>query len=126
MVSNQLMIVDDSLIMRMKIKEIATGSGWNIVAEAKNGEEAVLLYEQHKPDLVTLDMVMPKMDGLNALVAIRKIDSQAQVVMISAVDQKEKLSKCIESGAIDFIVKPFDSARLKTFFTHYRKDETDV
>ncbi|MGY8771394.1 MAG: response regulator [Pirellulales bacterium] len=126
MASNQLMIVDDSLIMRMKIKEIATGAGWNIVAEAKNGAEAVSLYEQHQPDLVTLDMVMPKMDGLNALIAIRKMDSQAQVVMISAVDQKEKLSKCIESGAMDFIVKPFDTIRLKALFTHYRKDETDV
>lgn len=120
---NRLMIVDDALIMRMKIKDIASAAGWNVVAEAKNGEEAVELYEQHQPDLVTLDMVMPKLDGLAALRAIRKSNPKAQVVMVSAVNQKAKLTDCITSGAMDFIIKPFDPSRLRAFFERYRQGE---
>ena len=120
---NRLMIVDDALIMRMKIKAIACAAGWNVVAEAQNGEEAVELYEQHQPDMVTLDMVMPKLDGLAALRAIREVNPSAQVVMVSAVDQKDRLNDCITSGAMDFIVKPFDPARLRAFFERYRQGE---
>ena len=123
MTMNRLMIVDDALIMRMKIRDIACAAGWDIVAEAQNGEEAVELYEQHRPDMVTLDMVMPKLDGLAALRAIRKSHPDAHVVMISAVDQKEKLKDCIASGAMDFIVKPFDAARLRAFFERCRQGE---
>ena len=121
--TNRLMIVDDALIMRMKIKDIASAAGWNVVAEAKDGAEAVELYEQHQPDMVTLDMVMPKLDGLAALRAIRESHPHAQIVMISAVDQKEKLNDCITSGAMDFIVKPFEPARLRAFFERYRQGE---
>ncbi len=120
---NCLMIVDDALIMRMKIGDIARAAGWNVVAEAKNGEEAVELYEQHQPDMVTLDMVMPKLDGLAALRAIREVNPRAQVVMVSAVDQTDMLKACISSGAMDFIVKPFDPARLRAFFERYRQGE---
>lgn len=119
---NRLMIVDDALIMRMKIRDIAGAAGWQVVAEAQNGEEAVALYEQHQPDLVTLDMVMPKLDGVAALRAIRELNPNAQVVMVSAVDQKDKLNDCITSGAMDFIVKPFDPARLRDFFERYRQE----
>ena len=120
---NRLLIVDDALIMRMKIKDIAAAAGWNVVAEAKNGEEAVELYEQHQPDLVTLDMVMPELDGLAALRAIRKSNPNAQVVMVSAIDQKQMLNDCITSGAMDFIIKPFEPARLQAFFERYRQGE---
>lgn len=113
---NKLLIVDDALIMRMKIRKIAKQAGWTVVAEARNGEEAVALYREHSPNLVTLDMVMPRMDGLLALKTIRESDPEAKVVMVSAVDQKDKLAECIESGAMDFIVKPFDDARLSDFF----------
>ena len=68
----RLLIVDDALIMRMKIREIALRAGWSVVAEATNGAEAVRLYDEHQPDMVTLDMVMPEMDGLSALKAIRQ------------------------------------------------------
>lgn len=122
MAENRLMIVDDALIMRMKIKEIAVNAGWTVVAEASDGEEAVALYDQHAPELVTLDMVMPKMDGLSTLKTIRAANPQAQIVMVSAVDQKEKLNDCIMNGAMDFIVKPFDEDRLQAFFERYRKD----
>lgn len=121
MVDNRLMIVDDSLIMRMKIKEIASASGWEVVAEAANGSIAVQLYKELHPDLVTLDMVMPVMDGLAALKSIRAFDPKASVVMVSAVDQKQKLNECIESGALDFLVKPFEEERLRSLLMCYRK-----
>ena len=80
----RLLIVDDALIMRMKIREVATKAGWTVVAEATNGAEAVELFRQHCPDLVTLDMVMPEMDGLSALKAIRASFPEARIVMVSA------------------------------------------
>ncbi len=114
--AKRLLIVDDALIMRKRIKDIAERAGWEIAGEAANGEEAVELYRKESPDLVTLDIIMPKMDGVTALKHVLAADPQARVVMISAVDQKETLSECIGTGAIDFIVKPFDSARLRLFF----------
>ncbi|MEZ6129440.1 MAG: response regulator [Planctomycetaceae bacterium] len=113
---NRLLIVDDALIMRMKIRKVAEQAGWTIVGEANNGEVGVQMYHEHRPDLVTLDMVMPKLDGVGALKAIRAANPEANVVMISAVDQKDKLAECITSGAMDFIVKPFDEIRLLNFF----------
>ena len=119
---NRLMIVDDALIMRMRIREVATLAGWTVVAEAANGNEAVRLFNELQPDLVTLDMVMPELDGLQALRAIRAAKPDASVVMVSAVNQKEKLRECIVEGALDFIVKPFDPEQLRAFFEHARRD----
>jgi two-component system chemotaxis response regulator CheY len=119
---NRLLIVDDALIMRMKIREIAMRAGWNVVAEAVNGAEGVRLYSEHRPDLVTLDMVMPEMDGLSALKAIRGSYPDANVVMVSAVNQKELLRSCITEGAMDFVIKPFDPAQLQAFFERHRQD----
>ena len=113
------MIVDDALIIRKRIKEIAQEAGWLVAGEAADGEEAVTLYQQVKPDLVTLDIVMPNMDGVLALKQIIQTDPQARVVMVSAVNQKEKLAECIRAGAIDFIVKPFEKASLRRFFEKY-------
>lgn len=118
----RLLLVDDALIMRMKIREIAVAAGWNVVAEAADGVAAVRLYDEHVPDLVTLDLVMPDMDGLETLRAIRGRDPAASVVMISAVNQKEKLRECIAAGASDFIVKPFDPAHLLSFFQSRLRD----
>lgn len=123
LIMNRLMIVDDALIMRIKIREIALKAGWTIAAEGTNGVEAIRLFGEHHPDLVTLDMVMPEMDGLAALKAIRAQHPAANVVMVSAVNQKEKLRECIAAGAVDFIVKPFDPAQLQSFFERYRQDD---
>jgi two-component system chemotaxis response regulator CheY len=117
--SNRMLIVDDALIMRKRIRDIATRAGWSIVGEAGNGEEALELYAREKPDLTTLDIVMPKMDGVTALKRLRESDPSARVVMISAVDQRDKLTECIQAGALDFIVKPFDAVRLASFFDKY-------
>ena len=117
--AKRVLIGDDALIMRKRIKDIATAAGWEIAGEAGNGEEAVAMYGEVSPDLVTLDIVMPKMDGVTALKEVMAADPSARVVMISAVDQRDKLTECIRSGAIDFIVKPFDTERLKRFFAKY-------
>ena len=122
--TKRLLIVDDALIMRKRIREIAEEAGWQVAGEAKNGEQAVALYHQEKPDLVTLDIVMPKMDGVSALKQMIQDDPQARVVMISAVNQKGKLAECIQAGAIDFIVKPFEKASLRSFFEKYLTAES--
>lgn len=120
--AKRVLIVDDALIMRMRIKEIARDSGWEIAGEAANGEEGLARYRELRPDLMTLDIVMPKIDGVEVLRQIRQEDPQARIVMVSAVDQKGKLTECIRLGAVDFIVKPFDKARLKSFFAKYGRD----
>ncbi|MFM1801390.1 MAG: Chemotaxis protein CheY [Planctomycetota bacterium] len=109
----RLLIVDDALVMRKIIGSIATESGWTIVAEGENGLRGVELYRELKPDLVTMDLVMPVMGGLDALKEIRKADDTAKIVVITAVDQKQTLVDAIESGAIDFIVKPFQREHVK-------------
>jgi len=109
----KILVVDDALIIRKMITELAKECGWNIAGEAKDGQEACEIYRNQKPDLVTMDMVMPNMDGLEALKKIRELDANARIIMISAVNQKDKLAESIQAGASDFIVKPFDKTRLK-------------
>ena len=115
----RLLVTDDALIMRMRIKDLAREAGWEVVGEAANGAECVERYAALRPDLVTLDIVMPEMDGVEALRAIRAADAEARVVMVSALDQKTKLSECIRLGALDFIVKPFDRERLLGLLRKY-------
>jgi two-component system chemotaxis response regulator CheY len=117
-----MLIVDDALIMRKRIRSIAEEAGWEVVGEATNGVEAIGLFQREAPDLVTLDIVMPKMDGVTTLKQIMAADPKARVVMVSAVDQKTKLRECIQLGAVDFIVKPFEKLRLRSFFQKYGTD----
>lgn len=121
--AKRVLIVDDAMIMRMRIKEIARDAGWEIAGEASNGEEGIALYRELRPDLMTLDIVMPKMDGVSVLRQIKQEHPAARIAMVSAVDQRGKLSECIRLGAVDFIVKPFDKARLKSFFDKYLLEE---
>lgn len=114
--NNRILIVDDAMIMRLRIREIAEQSGWEVVGEAATGQQAIEMYQSLKPSLVTMDIVMPILDGVEALRMIRSLDSKARICMVSAINQKEKLAECIQLGAIDFIVKPFDRARLQTLF----------
>jgi two-component system chemotaxis response regulator CheY len=114
--SLKLLIVDDAKFMRMKIREVALRSGWEVVGEASDGEQAVAMYQALQPDLVTMDIVMPHLDGIEALRSIRQQDASARVCMVSAINQSEKLSECIRLGAVDFIVKPFEQERLSSLF----------
>jgi two-component system chemotaxis response regulator CheY len=108
----RLLVVDDALFMRKMICGVAAEAGWEVVGEAGDGAEAVVLYDRLRPDLVTMDLVMPVMGGLEALRQIRARDPQAQVVVVTALDQKQALMDSIRDGAIDFIVKPFERQRV--------------
>lgn len=108
----RLLVVDDALFMRKLISGVAVEAGWEVAGEATNGAEAVALYQSLRPDLVTMDLVMPVMGGLEALRQIRGADPAAQVVVVTALDQKQALMDSIREGAIDFIVKPFERERV--------------
>ena len=112
----RLLVVDDALFMRKLISGVAAEAGWEVAGEAGNGEEAVSLYKELKPDLVTMDLVMPVMGGLEALRRIRELDPSAQVVVVTALDQKNALMESIRDGALDFIVKPFERQRVLNLF----------
>jgi two-component system chemotaxis response regulator CheY len=108
----RLLVVDDALFMRKLICGVAAEAGWEVVGEAGNGADSITLYDQLRPDLVTMDLVMPVMGGLEALRQIRSLDPEAKVVVVTALDQKQALMDSIRDGAIDFIVKPFDRQRV--------------
>ncbi len=108
----QILIVDDAAFMRMMIKNIVTKNGYEVVGEAENGEVALELYKKHKPDLVTMDITMPEMDGINSVKAIRSFDPGANIIMCSAMGQQAMVMEAIQAGAKDFIVKPFQQDRI--------------
>ena len=107
-----ILICDDAAFMRMMIKDILSKNGYNVVGEAENGAIAVDKYVELKPDLVLMDITMPEMDGIQALKKIKEIDSSATVIMCSAMGQQAMVIESIQSGAKDFIVKPFQADRV--------------
>lgn len=103
-----VLIVDDAAFMRMAIRKILERNGYEVAGEAENGEEGVKKYNDLRPDIVTLDITMPLMDGISALKAIKMIDNNAKVIMVSAMGQESFVKDAIISGAKSFIVKPFN------------------
>jgi two-component system chemotaxis response regulator CheY len=108
----RILIVDDTLFMRTLLKNILFSGGHEIVGEAGDGAEAVEKYEALKPDLVTMDVVMPKMNGIEALKEIKKIDPGAKVVMCTAVGQEQMVKLAIKTGARGYVVKPFQAPKV--------------
>jgi len=104
---SKVLIVDDAAFMRISIKNMLTKNGYEIIGEAENGAIGVELYKELQPDIVTMDITMPEMSGLDALKEIIKTDPQAKVVMVSAMGQEAMVREAIVSGAKGFIVKPF-------------------
>ena len=107
---SEILIVDDSKYMRKMLSDILTKEGHRIAGEAENAREAIELYKRLKPDLVTLDIVMPEVEGTDAVSALKamvRANPRAKVVMVSAMGQQEMIEECIQAGAGDFIVKPF-------------------
>lgn len=110
--SKRIMIVDDAIFMRMKLKDILEKNGYEVVAEAQNGADAIEKYKAERPDIVTMDITMPEMDGIEALRGIKRIDGSARVIMCSAMGQQAMVMEAIQAGALDFIVKPFETDRV--------------
>jgi two-component system chemotaxis response regulator CheY len=108
----RVLVVDDAAFMRRIIRDILGHGPFLIAGEGKNGVEAVRLYRELRPDLTTLDVVMPQMDGIAALKEIIRLDPGAKVVMCSALGQEALIAEAIECGASDFIVKPFQATRV--------------
>lgn len=106
------MLVDDSNFARDMLKDILTKQGCEIVAEARNGREAVEQYEQIKPDLVTMDIAMPELDGIDALKKILALNPAARIIIISSFNGCEIVKHALQDGALDFVVKPFPKNRL--------------
>jgi len=103
----RVLVVDDAAFMRMAIKMILNGNGFEVIGEAENGAIAVKKYKELKPDIVTMDITMPKMTGIEALKEIREFDPEAKVIMVSAMGQEGMVRETIMLGAKSFIIKPF-------------------
>lgn len=108
----KVLIVDDAAFMRMMLRDILAKNGFEVVGEADNGKVAVQMYGELKPDVVTMDITMPEMDGIAAVKEIKASDPNAKVVMVSAMGQQAMVIEAIRSGAADFIVKPFQPDRV--------------
>lgn len=103
----KVLIVDDAAFMRMTLKSMLEKNGFEVVGEAEDGVVAVQKYAELKPDVMTMDITMPKMDGIGALREIKKIDANAKVIMVSAMGQEQLIRESVMLGAKSFIVKPF-------------------
>lgn len=108
----RILIVDDAAFMRTTLSSILEKDNFEIVGTAENGEEAVALYKQEQPDLTTMDITMPVMNGIDAIKEIYAYDPQAKIVVCSAMGQQKVVVEAIDAGAKDFIVKPFDESRV--------------
>lgn len=116
------MVVDDTDFMRIMIRNILEGQGYQVVAEASNGKQAIDLYKQHRPELITMDITMPELNGIEATKRIKKIDPSAKIIICSVLGLREIVIDAIMNGASDFIVKPIDKDRVINAITKlYRK-----
>lgn len=106
--SKKILIVDDALFMRKLLKDLLVAAGYEVVGEAENGREGFEAYLQHRPDLVTMDITMPEVSGLESLQFIMEADSKAKVIMCSAMGQEKMVTEAIMRGAKGFLVKPFN------------------
>jgi len=110
--ANRILIVDDAAFMRMMIRDILSKNGYEVCGEANDGAQAIEKFKELRPDLVTMDITMPEMDGIVALKEIKKIEPNAKVIMCSAMGQQAMVIDAIQAGAKDFIVKPFQADRV--------------
>ena len=108
-----VLVTDDAAFMRMQLKDILTKLGHEVVGEAENGEVSVQKYEELRPDLVTMDITMPEMNGIEAVKSIKKKHPNATIIMCSAMGQQSMVMEAIQAGAKDFLVKPFTKERIE-------------
>lgn len=108
----KILVVDDAAFMRMMLKDILTKNDFEVVGEAEDGKKALEKYKELQPDLVTMDITMPEMDGIEAVKRIKGFDPDARIIMCSAMGQQAMVIDAIQAGALDFIVKPFQPERV--------------
>ncbi len=108
----KVLVTDDAIFMRRMLTDILKAGGYDVVGEAANGKESVDQYKKTKPDIVTMDIIMPEMGGIDAVKEIVKSDKNAKILMVSAMGQQQLVVEAIQAGAKDFIVKPFESSRV--------------
>ena len=118
-----ILVVDDAVFVRKMLGDILRRNGHTVVGEASNGREALEKYKALHPDLVTMDITMNEVNGLEGIKLIRAYDDNAKVIMCSAMGQQAMVIEAIHSGAIDFIVKPFDAERVKTAISKVERQE---
>jgi len=111
-VKAKVLVVDDAIFMRKMISDILESNGMEVAGEADNGAEAVKMYEELKPDMVTMDIIMPEMNGIDAVRHIMNEDSKAKIIMCSALGQQALVQDALEAGAKDFLIKPFNPSRV--------------
>ena len=112
MSSSTVLVCDDAVFMRTMVSDILSQAGFTVVGEAENGKQAVEKYQQLKPDLVTMDIIMPEMGGIEAVKKITQIDAGARILMCSAMGQQALVQEALQAGARDFVVKPFQPSRV--------------
>lgn len=105
----KILIVDDSKTSRKFLKNMLIGAGFEVVAEAIDGLDGVEKYKEFKPDIVTMDITMPNLDGIDAVTEIMRIDPEAKIIMVTAAGQKNNVVEALKRGAVDFVQKPFDA-----------------
>ena len=110
--SNTVLVCDDAVFMRTLLADILTQSGFEVIGEAETGVQAIERYKQLRPDLVTMDIVMPDMGGIDAVREITKFDAEARILMCSAMGQQALVVEAIQADAKDFVVKPFQPSRV--------------
>ena len=108
----KVLVVDDAAFMRMMLKDILLKNDFEVAGEAENGKVAVSAYQKVKPDIVTMDITMPEMNGIEAVKAIKSFDPDSKIIMVSAMGQQPMVIEAIQAGATDFIVKPFQPDRV--------------
>ena len=110
--SSTVLVCDDAVFMRTMVSDILSQAGFTVVGEAENGKQAVEKYQQLKPDLVTMDIIMPEMGGIEAVKKITQMDPSARILMCSAMGQQALVQEALQAGARDFVVKPFQPSRV--------------
>jgi len=110
--SKRVLVTDDTAFMRMTLRNVLEKAGYEVAGEAENGRQAVEMYKALKPDVVTMDLTMPEMDGITAIKEIMKADPQAKIIVCSAMGQEAMVRDALSAGAKDFLVKPFQPERV--------------
>lgn len=110
--SKGILIVDDAAFIRTMLKDILTENGFNVADRAENGAEAIEKYKKLQPELVIMDIIMPEIDGIQAVKEIKKMDPNAKIIMCSAVGQQTMVNEAMQAGARDFVIKPFKAERI--------------